>query len=322
MTFVRLPEGTPAKLVELQVELRERLRPAPGREVHLDERTHVYTVGGEVVPSVTEVRRPPVHLRDHPGGLADYDFAPAWANERGRQVHELVAQVETYRAVGLTPPAGEHQPFLDAWEAFRDATKWVTLAVEHALEGVLWTTCEVCSATVCSHREPEAIRYAGTLDLLGVMSNPPPFFPVGPLIPVVVDLKTGSSMPSSTGVQVALYMAALGGYVGPHVRGFGLRLGEDGKQIDADGRMILGRKRTKKDAERYPDHWDSVPMVTTFRPIMVDDMQKAWAAALTWNEARQAERGGDANAVTDPHIDTHLAAAPVVPGAAFEDAWP
>lgn len=330
MTFVRLPEGTPADIVGLQAELRERLRPAPGRNVYLDETSHVYTVGAsaatteERLPSVTEVRRPPMHLRRHEGGLEDYQFAPGWANERGRKVHELVAQVEAYRAIGLAPPAGELQPFIDAWEAFRRVVGWVTFAVEHSLEGVLWTTCEACGMQTCSHREPEAIRYAGTLDLLGVMTTPPPFFPASRLEPVVVDLKSGGSMPSSVGVQVALYVAAVCGYVGTlrGIYGLGLRLGEDGKQIDADGRMILGRKRTKRDEEDYPEEWDVVPKVTTFRPITGEDLSKARAAALTWYEARQAEQGGDANAEHDD-IARHLGAAPVVPGAAFgEEAWP
>lgn len=332
MTFVRLPAGTPEELVALQAEVERRLRPAPGRQVHLDERTHVYTVAGEVVPSVTEIRRPPMHLREHPGRLEDYDHAPGWAKDRGRKVHELVAETERLRAIGFAPDVGELglepevgdlQPFLDAWEAFRRAVGWVTFAVEYPLEGVLWTTCEACGMTTCAHREPAAVRYAGTLDLLGVMMTPPPFFPVDPSGIVVVDLKTGGSMPQSVGAQVALYVGAVCGYVGTlrGVYGLGLRIGEDGKQIAADGKMILGKKRTKADDGRYPEGWDVVPKRTTFRPITAGDFDKARAAALAWHEARKAELGGDANAVPEPHSDTHLAAAPAVPGAAFEEAW-
>lgn len=317
MTFVRLPDGTPRELVALRSALVERLRPAPGRRVELDERTHLYTVAGEAIPSVTELRRGPVDRRAHRGGAADYDFAAPWVCQRGTDVHALIAETERLRAIGYAPDVPEcYAPFLAAWQAFVRTTGWVTFAVEHSLEGLLWTDCAICGATSCAHREPEAIRYAGTLDVLGAMREPPSFSGAAPWSIGVVEVKTGSSMPQSVGIQGAGYVIAVCGYVGSlaPVFGFGVRIGEDGSQIDADGLMVLGKKRTKRDEGRYPDEWETVPKLTTFRPIVGQDFDNFRSAALTWHLDRKTERGGDANAEPDDS-NLHLEPAPASSGA-------
>lgn len=300
MTFVRLTADHP--VADFAEKLRERLAPAPGREVVLNEVMHTYTVGGESVQSVTTLRRKRGPGID-PVARQDYDFADTDVIKRANDVHALVADIERVRFLPWDVPVPDvYAPFVEVWIAFRNAVGWVTLAVEHSLEGVIWTPCPRCSAQLCVHREPEGWRYAGTADLVGVMLKPPPWYHKRWIW--LVDLKTGSSMPASVGQQVAAYVEAVRGAVGDlaPVCGAGLRLGGDGSQLDAEGRLKLSRPRTSVDGMRYQGH-DEVPLRGTWRDHRADDRKDFIMSAATYFGA--FGKGGDANGET-LDIATHL----------------
>jgi hypothetical protein len=287
MTFVRLPADHP--VADFAEKLRERLTPAPGREVVLDEERHAYTVGGVPVPSVTDLRRGPG------AESSDYDFGNREAMARGTAVHALVADIERARFMPWDVPVEDvYAPFVEVWLAFRDAVGWVTLAVEHSLEGVLWTPCPRCRAQLCIHREPEGWRYAGTPDMIGVMLKPPRWYRPGWIW--VVDLKTGKAMPASVGQQIAAYVEAVRAAVGDLAPacGAGLLLKGDGSQLDAKGHLRLSRPRTKADGELYQGH-DEVPLRGTWRDHRADDREDFIASAATYFGAQ----GGDAIGRTD-----------------------
>jgi len=138
----------------------------PGLE--LDEELHAYTLGGDPVPSVTQVIQR--------AGLVDTRFYSDAARDRGRAVHAAAH----FLAEGDLDPESVHpdlQGYLDAAERFRAETG----ITPYLMEGSL------------GHPD---LRYAGTFDLIGLRAN-------GEI--VLADYKTGGSHPTHA-VQLAAYL--------------------------------------------------------------------------------------------------------------------
>lgn len=138
--------------------------------VKLDETTHTYILpDGRVVPGVTEV------LKDQ--GLlviSEWSTGP----ETGSAVHSAVHEIETNCYLPEYNPEYVY-PYVEQYRRFKDAVDF---------------QCKASEMLVCS----EAYRYAGTLDLLGLIHCDRS----------LVDIKTGVENPA-TAVQVAAYWQAL-----------------------------------------------------------------------------------------------------------------
>jgi hypothetical protein len=123
--------------------------------VHFDEATHTYTVGGVVVPSVTQVIKS--------AGLVD----DRWFNEAARDRGRIVAiAIELHSKDNLAYVPDGYQGYVDAWEKFRDETGFVPHVVEQPVYHVSY-------------------GYAGTPDAVGKMAERD----------AIIDVKTGCDSP-------------------------------------------------------------------------------------------------------------------------------
>ena len=109
--------------------------------IQFDPSTHVYTVNGRVVPSVTQV------LRE--AGLVDPSIYPPGAAERGTAVH-LACQLHDENDLDESSLDPVIIPYLNAWKLFVSQNRFRATAIEQ----------RICSLTHC---------YAGTLDRIGTV---------------------------------------------------------------------------------------------------------------------------------------------------------
>jgi hypothetical protein len=143
-----------------------------------DSRTHTYSTGDRVVPSVTEILRAV-------GVYGSYEFAADVHRWRGTAVHQYCAITDLGGKPVLGPVAPQFQQVADdivngygrAFEKFKDRTGW---------QGKTWEVCFV-----------DPIRgYGGTQDTWGEMPNEP--------AAILLDLKSGM-LPELVPVQLVLY---------------------------------------------------------------------------------------------------------------------
>jgi hypothetical protein len=144
-------------------------------EVEYDEAFHVYRVGGDVWPSVTQVF----------DILNDFDDIPAEilkaAGDRGRRVHSLIQSINEGKPVALDADNPEHG-YVQQWLRFMAMTKPEILDVE---------------AVICNR----SLRYCGRFDLVARINKQV----------TMIDVKTCALFPRSVGPQTAGYSA---GYQG------------------------------------------------------------------------------------------------------------
>ena len=142
-----------------------------------DPLSHLYTMNGMAMPSVTQVLKGT--------GLVDYSMIPQpvliEAAARGRAVHEAIRlAADDELDEGTVAPA--HQPYLDAYQKFVRETHWQPALVEHRM----W----------------DAQRgYAGTLDQTGMFTQAKSL--------TLLDIKTGPVVPGHS-LQLAAYAALMG----------------------------------------------------------------------------------------------------------------
>ncbi|MCW5141090.1 PD-(D/E)XK nuclease family protein [Burkholderia cenocepacia] len=153
---------------------------------------HVYRVGTQRVPSVTQTLAP----------LVDYSKVPPAALERARQLGQAVHRMtELYDLDDLDTDdlAPELMPYLSAWMKFRAETGFVPDAIELQLYH-------------------PALRYAGTLDRTGLIRGRR----------AVVDIKKMLTLGPVIGVQLAAYQELLAKNDTPVDDRYGLGLRADG----------------------------------------------------------------------------------------------
>ena len=172
-------------------------------ELHFEEATHTYTLGGKVLPSVTEIIAPLT------GGRYD-NPAAAYAAARGTRIHELCALYD----MDALPDEIEAEclGYVKAWAAFCRDYKPTWERIEWA--GV-------------SDSRTFPIPFAGTVDRIGVIDN----------VRRVVDIKTAASFDRPARVALC---CQLRGYTeiawssGISITGAGL-----GVQLKKDGSYTL-----------------------------------------------------------------------------------
>lgn len=175
-------------------------------ELMFDEASHVYTLGGEELPSVTQICEP-LTAGKYPVGAGVVSAAAA----RGTRIHELTALYD----IDALPDEIEAEavPYLAAWAAFcRDyRPEWEF--VEHRLHGEL-----------------NGLPIAGTADRIGIIDGRR----------VVVDIKTAQSMDRASKIALC---CQLEGYAQMSERevfmpGLGVQLMKDGTYRVHDQRKI------------------------------------------------------------------------------------
>lgn len=145
-------------------------------ELEFDAAAHRYTLGGQQLPSVTQVLEAALREME---GLPEHLVKAA--GEFGQHVHQACDLFD--RGVlddRILDP--KLRPYVDAWVRFRAESGIVVLASELRVH------------------HPK-LGYAGTLDVRAV-------FPRKKLT-VVIDRKTSASIPRSVGAQTAAYREAL-----------------------------------------------------------------------------------------------------------------
>lgn len=135
-----------------------------------DASTHTYRVGGNVLPSVTEVMRPLDSFTHVPADALEY------ARERGTYVHQAMALMARNDLDWLSVEP-TWLPYVRAGERF-----------------LLDSEITVTGSEVPVYSE--RLRVAGTIDLLGNWRNRD----------VLIDFKSTASVPETVGPQTAGYM--------------------------------------------------------------------------------------------------------------------
>ncbi|MES1993168.1 MAG: hypothetical protein V4457_06080 [Pseudomonadota bacterium] len=144
-------------------------------ELQFEASSHTYTLGGQVLPSVTQVLDEA--LREYVDVPVHYLEAAA---EFGDHVHRACDLFD--RGIldrGILDP--RLAPYVDAWTKFRTDSGVVVLASEKRVHH-------------------PALGYAGTLDVLGLMPRKK--------VPAVIDRKSSALVPRSVGAQTAAYREA------------------------------------------------------------------------------------------------------------------
>lgn len=166
-------------------------------ELTFDEATHTYRLGGQVVPSVTQLLLPIA---------PDFSAIPAHVLEAkralGTEVHFACELDDEDDLDEDTVPAAV-EPYLAAWRKFKADTGAVVLANERKLVHT-------------------GLRFAGTLDRLVRVRDGGVY---------LIDLKTSVSMAAHFGVQLAGYQLLLetdDDFAGVKLERKGLQLRDDG----------------------------------------------------------------------------------------------
>jgi hypothetical protein len=270
---------------------------AAGPPVDFEEDGHVYTAAdGERLPSVSQLA----------GGGEGYSIAERTMPEvlaRGRMVADLISFLETH-GYGKAVPSGL-AGFMKSWLRFKRWCGWRTIASERPLIGHLSRCRQMCGWSDCAHAE--VFRFAGKLDVLGWMDDPPECLPPGMLW--VVELKTGGKPPASASRQAAGYLWQVGVHVGARYR-----VGAFALRLDGEGEMQFTRKRRKGDEKLVPACWGEaaalahaygkakkeMPLLGDIRPASWQDLADFHAACWkTYDETRDVPiyfgaQGGDA----------------------------
>lgn len=138
-------------------------------ELQFQEEGHVYTIGDEVIPSVTKILEP----------LAGYAGVPDWilaaAADRGTEVHKM-CELFDYGTLGEYNPG--YKGYLDAWEKFLIESGFEVELIERRM----------------FH---PTLRYAGTVDRVGYHKGKRG----------ILDIKTTVALMPVVGPQTAGYEA-------------------------------------------------------------------------------------------------------------------
>lgn len=158
-------------------------------ELIFDEAEHIYTVGAQRVPSVTQILSP----------LVDFSMVPKAVLERAQQLGTAVHRAtELFDLDDLDEDSlsDELLPFLTAWRKFRAETGFVPELIEQRFHH-------------------PALRFAGTLDRTGLMNGRR----------VLIDIKKMLTLGPVVGIQTAAYaeLCRVHGHVVQDRYGLGLR---------------------------------------------------------------------------------------------------
>jgi len=159
----------------------------------LEEETHTYTLGGHVLPSVSEIMRPIVSFDGIPEDVLTK------ARIRGKAIHKALEYYDQgdLDHAQLSPVI---VPYVEAYEKFIRDTGFKP----HYIEKIVWSSI---------------YRYAGTLDRSGTLFDNH----------AVIDLKAVHELNPATAIQTAAYDKGLCESEGEekHKR-YGLQLKKDG----------------------------------------------------------------------------------------------
>jgi hypothetical protein len=140
--------------------------------LHFDEATHTYTVGGRVVPSVTQILASVDRdLWRVPPGVLEAAAALGTAVHKATELDDLADLDEESLAPQIAP-------YLAAWRRFRAETGFAPVAIEERLHNAMY-------------------GYCGTLDRVGHLDGQR----------ALLDIKSGMQWPSH-GPQTAAYQDA------------------------------------------------------------------------------------------------------------------
>lgn len=169
-----------------------------------DAKTHRYSWEGKPVPGVTSVLAPLSSLH-----LVDPDLLDA-ASAFGTAVH-YACELDDRNQLDELDLDPALQPYLAGWRLF--SKDW----------RVKWDGIE-------EQVYHSKLKYAGTLDRRGTVTEPGRRFPLA--LPAIVDIKSSTQLYPSVGPQLAAYASAVNDTPKPH---YFLRLAV---QLKADGSYI------------------------------------------------------------------------------------
>ena len=144
--------------------------------LEFDAGAHQYRLDGIKVPSVTQVLEPYYGLE-----FVDWEKLKA-AQEFGTHVHEA-CHLLNIGQLDRDSISGAVKAYVHGWERFLDESGLVVIESEARV----------------AHRK---MGYAGTLDVIGQFPDKPR--------QVMIDIKTGATMPKTVGPQTAAYNEARG----------------------------------------------------------------------------------------------------------------
>ena len=161
-------------MTQISQELEHTLTLLRKQELEFDRESHTYTVDGVVYPSVTQV------LMDV--GLIDTTWFRKGSDERGTRVHWICEQADKDTGgmrLFLDESLEEYEPYLDAWEDFKEKSGFVVSQIELPLYS-------------------KTLGIAGTLDRVGFLNDKL----------TILDIKSGVKQ-KWHGLQVAGYKMIL-----------------------------------------------------------------------------------------------------------------
>jgi hypothetical protein len=145
-------------------------------ELTFDEERHVYLLDGAVLPSVTTIISPLVDL-----SAIDPDILER-ARMFGTAVH-MTAELHDKGILDMSTVDAPLMPYLEAWQRFMRECGWQNEEIEGRVVHPVY-------------------RYAGTFDRVGTINKR------GRRVRGILDIKTGSEVGDSVGVQLAAYQNA------------------------------------------------------------------------------------------------------------------
>jgi len=159
-----------------------------------DEASHVYRLGGRVVPSVTQVLEPLQELEGIPPAILEV------ARVFGQHVHTACALM-IEQTLDWSTLDTKLVPYVSAARQFLKDSNLVILRSEHRMY------------------DPK-LMFAGTLDVAGMIAK----------TPWILDWKSTSVMSRTVGLQLAAYehLYTLGRTAGPKLKRGGVQLRADG----------------------------------------------------------------------------------------------
>ena len=139
-------------------------------EIEFNEKDHIYTKNGIVLPSVTQIMQP---LYEQVYGKADMNASDN-GKSKGKEIHRAI---DDYCEFGMIDISEEYKPYLDNFIRYIDEHQYEVVASEV----MLWHP---------------VYGYAGKIDI--IVRNPKGEF-------VLIDNKTGDLQPKLHAVQLQAY---------------------------------------------------------------------------------------------------------------------
>mgnify|MGYP001594873347 CR=1 FL=1 len=143
-----------------------------------DDKLHKYFYDNRELPSVTTI------LKSE--GLIDYGNIPhavlEKAKARGKYVHKAVEFINE-NDLDFNTLSKEYKPFVEAYQEFVNVTRFTPISIEQKVVNI----------------KTKGLEYAGTLDATGILYDKK----------IIIDYKTGLTMPAQAGIQLAAYELCL-----------------------------------------------------------------------------------------------------------------